>query len=135
MEDLEIYINIDVMNTPCELLDMRFTSIKGRKHTIERRVLTKENTGPFGIPMEKTSEMLPGRTLEEISKAIDNGESCRIMGVFYLHFLSNNFHITYSNPMVLSRLVQMRGGNYVFQLSHIINSLFIGKQGIARDYA
>ena len=34
MPDLPIYMDISVFNVPCEIVDLRFTSKKGKDHTV-----------------------------------------------------------------------------------------------------
>ena len=78
--------------------------------------------------------MKQGRGINDINKSIDREEGCNISGTFFLHFLANNFHITYSNPMMMARIVQMRGGDYTFELPHTINSLTYGPLSSTSSY-
>lgn len=122
MQDLLVYINIDLVNAPCEILDLRFVSRKGRDHSIIREHITKDGFLPFN----------DDREMKTIIKAFDEKEGCRIRGNFYKHFVMNNFVVSLGNPYILSNIMMERPGK-VFDLSHKINDFMLGDFN-ARSY-
>lgn len=110
-----VYIDIDLINVPCEILDLRFVSRKGREHSIIRHHITP--TGP--VLMDED------RDIRHVLSALDNKQGCKIQGTFYKHFVMNSFYITLGNPPVLSRVIMERPG-YMFDLSHKINDFMLG---------
>lgn len=115
MQDLAVTIDIEIFRVPCEVVDIRFVSRRGRDHTIVRYFSTKQGL----------VEMKGERSIEEIEESLNKGEGCRLQGKFYKHFVTNNFFIVLGNPQLLAALL-MRNGNFQFDLSHRINSLILG---------
>lgn len=117
MQDLQVNIDIDLLRVPCDIADIRFISRKGREHTIERLRIMKDG----GLkPLDQEQ-----RTLEDVQDAMKNGEGCKIRGTFYKHFVVNAFYITFGNPQILA-LMMMQNPGFRFDLSHKINSLYLG---------
>lgn len=117
MQDLMVNMDIDVFKVPCELVDLRFTSKKGRQHTVERHYL---KDGVISGPMRTQ------RGVKDVNAALDNGEGCKVVGTFYLHFLANEFHIQFGNPRLMIQIMKLRKGNLLMDLSHKINHLSFG---------
>ena len=115
MQDIQVYIDIDMLRMPCDILDLRFVARRNREHSIERWHITKQGL------VEMTRE----RSIEEIIRALEAGEGCKIKGVFFKHFVSNNFFITVGNEQVAIR-IQMMKGIQAFDMSHKINSFMLG---------
>lgn len=115
MQDLLVYIDVDLYNVPCEIVDLRFISRKGRDHQITREHLTATGLQPFS----------EDRDTKDVISAFDRKEGCKIKGSFYKHFVMNNFVITLGNPQILSRIIMERPGK-VFDLSHGINEFLLG---------
>jgi hypothetical protein len=42
MQDLQVNVDVGVFNVPCEIVDLRFTSKKGKPHTVTRYEETAE---------------------------------------------------------------------------------------------
>lgn len=111
-----VNLDVDVFKVPCELVDLRFTSKKGRSHTVERYFLTK------GV----STKMNTQRGVAEVSNAMLRGEGCKIKGSFYMHFLSNQFHIGFGNLGMLSQVSHQNKNDFVMDLSHRVNHLSFG---------
>ena len=124
MEDLEVQIDIDMLRLPCELIDLRFIARRNREHVIQRLYITKDGQ------VEMTRE----RSIEEIDKALDEGEGCKIKGNFFKHFIVNNFHIAIGNEQVALHLMRLKGIQ-AYDLSHKINSLTFGNSKSHQFYA
>ena len=123
MQDISVTIDIDLLRIPCEVLDVRFVSRRGRDHSINRFHLTANG------PVEMTGE----RDLEAIITSISKAEGCKLRGRFYKHFVSNSFMITLANPGLLAALM-MKDTKFVFDLSHRINSLYLGETNSHQSY-
>lgn len=117
MQDLMVTMDIDVFNVPCELVDLRFTSKKGRTHTVERYFL--KNGISAGV-------MTTQRGVTEVADAMKQLEGCKIKGTFYLHFLSNQFIVGFGNAGLLSEVSRQLQKDFVMDLSHRINHLSFG---------
>lgn len=117
MQDLMVTLDIDIFNVPCELIDLRFTSKKGRTHTVERYFLKKGVS--YGI-------MKVQRGVKDVANALRNDEGCKIKGTFYLHFLSNKFIIGFGNTPLLLQIAAEMQDKFVMDLSHRINHLSFG---------
>lgn len=115
MQDLAVTLDIELFRVPCEVVDIRFVSRRGRDHSILRYFSTKQGL----------VEMRGERTIEEIEQSLSNGEGCRLQGKFYKHFVTNNFFIVLGNPQLLAMLL-MRNSNFQFDLSHKVYSLILG---------
>lgn len=115
MQDLKVYIDIDLEKLPCELVDMRFVARKGREHSITREHLTKDGIKP----------MTEDRSVREVLEALDRKEGCKLKGTFFKHFVLNTFIITPGNPAILP-FVLMERSTRVLDLSHKINDFMLG---------
>lgn len=117
MEDLQVSMDIDLLKVPCDVIDLRFVSKRGKDHTIKRFRIAHDG-GEIG-------ELSQGRNIDEIEKALREKEFCKIRGTFYKHFVMNTFFITFANPQLIAMLL-MRDNNFQFDLSHRINNLYLG---------
>lgn len=128
MQDLQVNLDIGVYNVPCEIVDLKFTSKKGKPHTVHRFDETKEQLrAAFS---NAGTEYVAGATPEEVAKKIENGVGCRIRGTFYMHFLANHFTVGYGNHMLLSkvaRIMKIEKHDFVMDLSHKITEVTFGK--------
>lgn len=115
MQDLAVTVDIELFRVPCEVVDIRFVSKRGREHSIVRYFSTRQGL----------VEMRGERSIEEIEQSLNNEEGCRLQGKFYKHFVTNNFFIVLGNPHLLATLL-MRNSNFQFDLSHKIYSLVLG---------
>lgn len=123
MTDLRVQLDIDMIDIPCDVVDLRFTAKRGRAHSVERYRLRKDEQGEFvpeGSPMRKA------QGIEEIVEAIKRKDGCKIKGEFYMHFLSNNIYLGYGNALLLSAATSRIDGPFVPSLNHRINSLTFG---------
>ena len=118
MKDLPIYIDIDLLKMPCELMDIQFMSRRGSEHDLRRGYL--KTTG-------EVSWMSSERTIEEIVKAVESNEGCRMLGTFNKHLIANQFYIVVGNHRVLGELLQQKP-SFRIDLSHRINALLVGGQ-------
>lgn len=117
MEDLQVSMDIDLLNVPCDLIDLRFVSKRGKDHSIKRFRMASDGS--------EIGELVAGRNIDEIEKSLRDKEYCKIRGTFYKHFVMNTFFITFSNPQMIAMLL-MRDNNFQFDLSHRINNLYLG---------
>lgn len=115
MQDLLVYLEVNVVHIPCEILDLRFVARKGTEHNVIRERLTAEGEMPFNSD----------RDLPEVLAAFDRREGCKIKGKFHKHFVLNSFVITLGNPPLLSRIIMERPGK-PFDLSHYIVDFMLG---------
>jgi hypothetical protein len=123
MQDLQVYIDIDIVHLPCEIIDLRFVAHRNRAHTISRYHLT-----PNGLV-----EMTQDRDFDEVVRAMNKKQGCKVKGGFYKHFAMNTFYITLGNPMYVSHLLLERQG-VPMDFSHKINSLMLGETGSHKYY-
>jgi hypothetical protein len=126
MNDLMVTLDIDVFNVPCELIDLRFTSKKGRTHSVERYYLKRESEVTGNRRAASREKMVNQRGVAEVSKAMTQREGCKIMGTFYLHFLSNHFYIGFGNHQLLAQVARKNKKDFIMDLSHRINHLSFG---------
>jgi hypothetical protein len=117
MEDLQVTMDVDLLKVPCDLIDLRFVSKRGKEHSIKRIRMASG-----GLEIE---DLLSGRNIEEIEKSVREKEYCKIRGTFYKHFITNTFFITFSNPQMIAMLL-MRDNDFQFDLSHRINQFYLG---------
>ena len=96
MKDLPIYIDIDILKMPCELMDIQFMSRRGSEHDLKRGHL--KSTGEI-------TWMDRERSTEEIARAIDYNEGCRMIGTFNKHLIANQFYIVVGNLRVLGEVM------------------------------
>ena len=125
MKDLQVRADIDILKVPCDLVDVRFTSMKGRQHTITRQTIK---------PNGRIRNMVSNRKPEDIIKALESGEGCKVSGNFFVHFLSNSFYIGYGNPFLLTQLM-MEMKHFKYDLSHRINHLSFGSDSEHKSLA
>jgi hypothetical protein len=56
---------------------------------------------------------------------------CRVKGTFYMHFLSNHFHIGFGNHQMLRKVanhIKKNKGRLVMDLSHIVHEMTFGSK-------
>ena len=121
MNDLMVTIDVDALKVPCELIDLRFTSKKGRQHTVSRYFLPAD-----AAPGVNPTEMTSPRGIQEVAEAMAKGEGCKIRGVFYMHFLSNHFYIGFGNHQMLAQVARINKNKFIMDLSHKVNHLSFG---------
>lgn len=102
------------------MLDFRFASTGQKEHSLRKE---KQFNGTY-------TPYLPGRPVDEIVKGLEQGEGCRITGVFYKHFAANTFAVTLGNPFVVAEIARKKQ-NFDFDFSHRINSLTFGEKALA----
>lgn len=117
-------MDIDLIHVVCDLIDLRFVSKRGKEHTIKR--IRMANGGA------ELGELTAARSIEEIDESLRHREYCKVRGTFYKHFIMNTFFITFSNPQLIAMLL-MREPNFQFDLSHNINSLYLG-ESMSHEY-
>lgn len=66
------------------------------------------------------------RPMEQIEEGVTKGEGCKLQGTFYKHLAMNAFYVVISNPPILAQLL-MRNPDFKFDLSHRINSFYLGE--------
>lgn len=121
MSDLLVTLDFDMVHIPCEVVDLRFTSKRGARHTLKRYHLKNAED-----PSKHVEYIFSGpRLLKDVSKAWKNGEGCKIKGQFHLHFLSNNFYVGVGNNILLAKLLQMTKKTQI-SLEHRIHQLSFG---------
>lgn len=124
MTDLRINLDVDLLEIPCDVVDLRFTSKRGRKHTLERYRIVKGHENVEKVdprPMDKI------RDDTELAHALKTKEGCKIKGEFFMHFLSNNFYLGYGNPVLLNAANSKLDGSFLPSLNHRINLLTFGE--------
>jgi hypothetical protein len=102
MTDVQVNMDIDILDVPCEVVDLRFTAKQGSTHNLMRYHLKNSRAS------NKTQEMYyyqGNRAFDELVTASKEGEGCKIKGEFHLHFLSNNFFVGYGNPVLLNNMM------------------------------
>lgn len=124
MEDLQVTMDVDLIHVVCDLIDLRFVSRKGKDHSIKR--IRMANGGA------EIGELVSGRSIDEIELSLRHREYCKVRGTFYKHFIMNTFFVTFSNPQIIAMLL-MRDSNFQFDLSHKINSLYLG-ESMSHEY-
>lgn len=120
--DIEVHIDVDLLNLPCELVDLRFTSKRGAAHSLQRSILRNPHEPPS---MHRVDPFYGDRDIETLLKAVERKEGCKISGEFHLHFISNNFFIGFGNQLLMHALSQ-KNPNFQPDLSHHINALTFG---------
>ena len=127
MQDLQVDIDISVFNVPCEIVDLRFTSKKGKQHTVTR---WEEDENTLRLPFGKRGTLFQqGASAEEVATKVNNGLGCRVVGTFYMHFLANHFHVTFGNPQLLTqvnRIMKKTKTDFVMDLSHKVHHVSFG---------
>lgn len=123
MTDLRVQMDVDMIDIPCDIVDLRFTAKRGRDHNLFRYRLKKQGNGQF---VAESSPMSRPKSPEEVAEALKNKDGCKIKGEFYMHFLSNNIYLGYGNPILLSRATSKLKGDFTPSLNHRINSLSFG---------
>ena len=115
LNDLEVNLDIDIYNAPCELLDIRFMSTTNRQNSLVRYHL--DSQGNVSTRIE--------RGYEDIKQHVLSKGGCRLVARLFKHHLSDTVVITYSNPPLLAQLFseipEMRTS-----LSHKFNGLYLG---------
>lgn len=132
MPDLPIYMDISVFNVPCEIVDLRFTSKKGKDHSVQRyeesaESLAKSYNFSFGKVFVESSDAAG------VKEKMDKKIGCRIRGQFYMHFLSNHFHVGYGNLPLLqqvSMMYQKAKTTLVMDLSHKVHQITFGTYSV-----
>ena len=71
------------------------------------------------------------RSKEEVIKALEEKEGCRVMGTVDLHIMNTMIQIRLSNPFLTEQIrhhydTMNRSSEFVQDLSHTINSLVFG---------
>lgn len=124
MQDIPVYLDVDIHNLPCEVLDLRFIAHRNRAHTISRFHLKEEG------PVEMTEE----RYIDEVFEAIEKKQGCKIRGSFFKHFAMNSFYITLGNPALVTQIMMQRP-SLVFDMSHTVASLLLGETSSHQYYS
>jgi hypothetical protein len=128
IQDLEMNIDVDLLNTPCDITDLRFTAKRGRTHTLRRyRILKDKKNKKHSIEVFNG----PG-TVDQVVESIKNEEGCKIHGTFYIHLLSNNIYLGFGNPILMSNAIR-KLKNFTPKLDHIIRKLTIGPEGVSNS--
>ena len=130
MNDLQVYIDVDILKVPCEFVDLKFTAKKGRQHSVRRIHLFKDRREGH------LTEMTELREAKDLIGPLKSGsDGCKVEGIFYMHFLSNLFNIEYGNHHLLAKTIKQAGGNIVLDLSHRVVSLKFGPSGANEELA
>ena len=125
IQDLQVNIDIELLDLPCDVVDLRFVSQRNRPNRLDRIRIMKEAkpTEPASIPF---SGSRPFQELLEVAKA--KKESCVVRGHFYIHLMSNRFYVGFGNTMLLNRLRQQLGSEFKLSLRHKIHDLTFGPE-------
>lgn len=125
MTDLRIYVDIDLLEVPCDILDLRFTSKRGRSHSLERYRIKKDTQGKEIVEKNPMGEV---GNPKSVAEALKEKQGCKVEGEFFMHFLSNNFYLGYGNPVLLNAAnSELKTENFIPNLNHRINSLMFGE--------
>lgn len=124
IQSVPIYIDVDILNLPCEIADLKFASKRGVKVKLSRYKLIK---GPEGgiITIDEFKE---DRGFEGTKKAYMEKEGCKIKGFFNLHLTVNTFYLGFGNADYVTRIYTENERKTGFNLAHKINKLHFSKE-------
>lgn len=117
MKDLQISFDIDLLNAPCELLDVRYVTNHGRDN-----VLRSQHLEPNG---SLSAVQTGNRHLEQIIDHIKNKGGCKISGTIYKHHLMDHFFILYARGFLFDKIAN-DVPEFRMDLSHRINQIRMG---------
>lgn len=137
IEDFPTHIDIDLHRMPCDLIDASFMFRKGApldlsKHKLYQKIVqntsTQKNETKTYSDAEKFTQQ---RSKDEVLKALEENEGCKVVGSVDLHIMSTSLQIRFANPYLTEQLrhhfiMNNRSSEFVQDLSHTINSLTFG---------
>ncbi len=116
MQDLQISFDIDMLDAPCELLDVRFLTTPGRSNEIRTQHLNSNGT---------LSVLQGGRSLQQIIDHIKSKGGCKLTGTLYKHHLMDHFFILYPGGPLFAQ-IHHDVPEFRTTLSHKFNSFRMG---------
>jgi hypothetical protein len=129
-DKLKINIDVTMNRIPCQILSIDIQDIMGSHSFAIQGHLTKTKLDQagraYGVVVELAQNSKDKEPdYEEVKKAVQNSEGCRIQGDISVMRVPGNFHISsHAFSRILSQLAAE--GLYKFDVSHKINHISFG---------
>jgi len=125
-ELLQVSLNVTMTRMPCELLSLDQQDEVGHHRMDITGSLAKVPLDKDGKRIGRTVNMRPAA--DELTKAIDAGEQCRMEGYFFVNKVPGNFHISFHARRDSIAAIEKNAPTYIqkLNLSHELHHLFFG---------